>query len=817
MVKEDLYNQVKKSRRQDKILTWVISLVIILAALIFILSFMFYMNSSEYKLKLGAEISKAVISNDSKSVYISLKGGINQGSISKIKFNFKDAEGKDHLYVTEQGAKEMSVPYKNGFFSWFKGDQFNNEQEYNINAADLKLLNFSNILSVDVFFEYLKPSFVGESSLLDSNSLDLADLRYGRSFVGKPKQFCNPKTCSGLGKQCGNWNDGCGTILGCGSCNPGYTCNSSGGCILKPVSCINDTGCSVVGSFCEGNLTYTCSAGSDGCLDRVNGNVCGNGFVCNLGNCLAIGSCYDKIQDGSEQGIDCGGSCNNICYNVITRWDVVPYQEFNSTFNIGIVAFHTEGINRIYFEASDGIHKKNFTVTQMTLNSQTDVKEYWIPLNPADFNDGMVEIKAIVYPNVGNLAYLIGECNQSTALIGYHSMFLWNNFRNTLENPVFYCSPNGIDDVSRSGNKTQPFRQPGFALGRMWYLSGQKSLRGGIIYLEEGDYEYKWQHAGTTWLPDEWNETDLWVTITPVSGAKRENVRFTTSGNDYYGMSVAWVKLEGVTLAPVDENQSWQCGHFGNARGGVWFDNCVFTGPGDSIANSPFSNVDWARFWTNCYSENSMYGFHGSTNVASLSMCRNCSTERIGSDHYKFVQVIINSKAGNLTWPEEHRAEPGAWHPDVWQAYGGEDDPITNYMIYGLNALSYNMGQGIGPSNAKDLAIVNVYVDNRAEGANNMQNLQIGGVVQTNVYIKDSVFFHSSNNIRTGVVANNFVIENTKFPNQTDCKPSIWSGVTGNITFRNVPTDCTFTVNFSSLKPVSFFEELINAIKSFFS
>lgn len=34
---------------------------------------------------------------------------------------------------------------------------------------------------------------------------------------------CNPKTCLDLGKQCGEWDDGCGKTIICGLCNPGRT------------------------------------------------------------------------------------------------------------------------------------------------------------------------------------------------------------------------------------------------------------------------------------------------------------------------------------------------------------------------------------------------------------------------------------------------------------------------------------------------------------------------------------------------------------------------------------------------------------------
>ena len=41
---------------------------------------------------------------------------------------------------------------------------------------------------------------------------------------------CVPKNCNTLGKDCGNWDDGCSFALACGECAAGDICNSSGDC-----------------------------------------------------------------------------------------------------------------------------------------------------------------------------------------------------------------------------------------------------------------------------------------------------------------------------------------------------------------------------------------------------------------------------------------------------------------------------------------------------------------------------------------------------------------------------------------------------------
>ncbi len=42
---------------------------------------------------------------------------------------------------------------------------------------------------------------------------------------------CTANTCVQLGKTCGTWNNGCGTLISCGNCTDGGICNTNGMCI----------------------------------------------------------------------------------------------------------------------------------------------------------------------------------------------------------------------------------------------------------------------------------------------------------------------------------------------------------------------------------------------------------------------------------------------------------------------------------------------------------------------------------------------------------------------------------------------------------
>jgi len=104
----------------------------------------------------------------------------------------------------------------------------------------------------------------------------------------------------------------------------------------------------------------------------------------------------------------------------IARFDVVPYQVFSGDFEIGVIAFHINGIQKVAFEYETQSGLQIIESTAMSLNPRTGVCEYWTTLNASDFKDGAVLIKATVYPNNGIERELTLElhANSHKTLIG---------------------------------------------------------------------------------------------------------------------------------------------------------------------------------------------------------------------------------------------------------------------------------------------------------------------------------------------------------------------------------------------------------------
>ena len=129
-----------------------------------------------------------------------------------------------------------------------------------------------------------------------------------------------------------------------------------------------------------------------------------------------------QVGDSSTPGHDA---------QAIARWNVVPYQIIDASFDIGVLAFHRNGIERVEFSLDDG---PVVAVTAQSFNARTGVWEYRVAIDPAQLSDGLLEVRAIAYPaGAGIGRVLAGSINSdSSDGIGAinrseHSLFLTAN------------------------------------------------------------------------------------------------------------------------------------------------------------------------------------------------------------------------------------------------------------------------------------------------------------------------------------------------------------------------------------------------------
>lgn len=106
MENNGILNKLEKHSRKRVII--IIIALALLAILIFLaFSFYQYFKTPEKQLSLGANIENALVSNEGKTAYIKLAGGINYGNITKIKFIFKDKNKNEYVYETSKGKRNF--------------------------------------------------------------------------------------------------------------------------------------------------------------------------------------------------------------------------------------------------------------------------------------------------------------------------------------------------------------------------------------------------------------------------------------------------------------------------------------------------------------------------------------------------------------------------------------------------------------------------------------------------------------------------------------------------------------------------------------
>jgi len=362
---------------------------------------------------------------------------------------------------------------------------------------------------------------------------------------------------------------------------------------------------------------------------------------------------------------------------VIARWDVVPFQTFDGMFEIGVVAFHMNGIDRVDFSVEGGPWT---SVDEKTYNPRTGVHEYWISLDASLFpSDGQHEIRAIAWPKLAGEPRVLAGDDLSVSN-GEHSMYLWSNHNQTLFNGAVYVSPNGDDSASTTGTVNDPFATIQYAA--RYGLGGgatDPDVSGGTIFLLPGDHVY-----GTYSWANRFRTMDRWLTVTRAPGTTRSEVKITHSASND-GLRTQKVHVRGVTLSP-------------QAPGGVlrmvslpsiiWVDDSHLVGPGFDVAATIDQGFS-GRYYTNNSTEDSRNG------MTNGRLIRNCHSERIGEDAFYNARFILNSSVHDIN------PQSTGFHSDVYQLHGGGD--WDNVIVYGLHATEVH-DQGF---HVKDMDSVN--------------------------------------------------------------------------------------------------------------
>jgi len=455
----------------------------------------------------------------------------------------------------------------------------------------------------------------------------------------------------------------------------------------------------------------------------------------------------DPIGDPGAPGIDA---------KAIARWDVVPYQTFDGYFEIGVVAFHINDIDRVEFSVDGGPW---VAVREMTLNPRTDVVEYWVGLDARDFEDGPIEVRAVAYPTVGVPRVLGSEMTAAESIEKGESALLLNtNAGGTLPEIEMYVSNAGDD--ANDGSEGAPLLSILTAARRIQTNSPADSADGGKIYLAAGEYRLPTNGSAGSIITER-----RWLTIQPWPGVPKEDVHIVATGPD--GLRTKLVHLQSLTLSPAVGSDQDILVSNGPLEDYYWVDGCDLVGPGRAV-DSFWANGLSGLYNTDCRVSQCRDGLSG-------RIVRNAQIEDIGSDALSGSGLAVNCSVTDID------SSGTNFHADVLQFFG---QPLQNVIAFNVTAQVSNAQGFFSGNNVRivDIAFVSCNLDNQVE-PNVGRVFQFGGPTE-HLYVRDCIFNGPAIwRIDQSFSAINVVVENTTFaPLPT---PAVVEGVV----YINIPRE----------------------------
>ncbi len=390
----------------------------------------------------------------------------------------------------------------------------------------------------------------------------------------------------------------------------------------------------------------------------------------------------------------------------IARWDVVPYQRINpgETLNCGVVAFSKTGIARVEFTIISSAYTGSSPVdaTEMLLNEQTGVYEYWVPIAADDFtSDGLFTVEAKVFGTDGGMR----DKDTDGGHLGLDALTLFANSQGTLPANEAWVHPTAGDDASGAVNDPgHPYATMGGAMLAIQQAQGGDA-GGGIVRLMAGVHVARPGEATYIVNPSEW------LTVTTARGGTTTNTVIQPAEPGTVGVGWPGIDLLHIEGIGLQDSGAVVIGNRTEAK--LWLDHCDLQGSGrySAYASHPVFNLSEFE-----------YSYLTNTRISEVSMavsggarlCRNIDISTISDDAFQNVPLIINCTANDLD------AGSTGNHADAVQFWGGNDVNRWDYntIIYGLVAtgLHYQSLFARGdiyspPSYSRGMAFVNVYMD----------------------------------------------------------------------------------------------------------
>ena len=428
---------------------------------------------------------------------------------------------------------------------------------------------------------------------------------------------------------------------------------------------------------------------------------------------------------------------------VIANWNFIPYQHISSTVNVGVVAFHESGVD-VEFEIN-GIKTRK---TKPEMNPQTSpdnlntilsndttfkgVYEYFITVNPANYPDGPVTIKATAYPD--DDSYLPKELPD---------MIIYANTDGTLNNnTVKYAdSVNGDDDLNNGNTLISAYK----TLEKAFVSVGA----GGTVLLAKSSIPYTCQNRGLSG-----GNYSRWTIISSVTGNPADVIIIPDTTNLSSVFLQNFIKWDNVTI----RKSSSDYAYYTPTDYHTWFNKCIIESGTYPDSSGTLINHQNSKYYI---SDSYIKDFQ---NPVGWWM-RNCVIENTGGDVWRanndsfFINIEIRAMNPN----------PGA-HPDLIQ-FENPGRTVDNIILYNVKALAMN-SQGIFGGGGSNVAFVNLLMDKNVNDSKLSQPGSFHHLLFWHCTINNiKVVLHSSDNRYYWHVQNNIFY--TLYDELTPCKTSL--------------------------------------------
>lgn len=428
------------------------------------------------------------------------------------------------------------------------------------------------------------------------------------------------------------------------------------------------------------------------------------------------------------------GSPGDVGYRTIPvmGWDIPPGLDVDEVIYFSLIETHQPTVAERALGVKSNVIGVRYSVdgaewkyeTRRRTNPQNGTPDtFFIGIDPAEFPDGKVEVRAIPVVSCGHSKVMQGD-----VLTGpYHSMILHMNAGGSLFAPRYWVASNGTGSDNNAGTKAAPFATLSKARAAIFTASGGVGVGGGRIRLRGGSYS-----LGDATENLMRSSGDRWLYIEAEPGEDVVFDRMHTNLVNFTGLNVSRLAVRGCRSTGDQVFVSKDASQY------LLLEDHQHVGAGQQITGSFSGSLIgtgsfrwiWARRTTYKDARNGLRG---------ARLIHDVHYERIGEDAFTGVRTGILSTSNIQDRGAANSGWAGAWHPD-FMAFdvprsGDTDHTQRNTLLYHCHGVDISAqiffadtrpaaGQPDAAANIEGFGIVNCSVARRP--ATNWQAWFIG-------------------------------------------------------------------------------------------